>query len=63
MLVPVSQPVCRRFLEDEPCGCMVNAWNAKWEGTGIDCIPNRTHIARYSKFNRARLFAELEARQ
>ena len=27
------------------------------------CIPNRTHISRYSKFNRARLFAELPARQ
>ena len=47
----------------QPCGCMVNAWNAKWVGTWIDCIPNRTHIARYSKFNRARLFDELSARQ
>ena len=37
--------------------------NAKWAGTGIDCIPNHTHISRYSKFNRARLFAELPARQ
>ena len=37
--------------------------NAKWVGPGIDCIPNRTHISRYSKFNRARLFAELPARQ
>ena len=24
---------------------MVNAWNAKWAGTGIDCIPNCTHIS------------------
>ena len=29
--------------EAEPCGCMLNAWNAKWAGTvesWIDCIPN-----------------------
>ena len=32
----------------------LNAWNAKWAAVGtvlveswIDCIPNRTHIARY----------------
>ena len=32
---------------DEPCGCMSNAWNAKWAGTvesWIDCIPIHTHI-------------------
>ena len=37
----------------------LHPWNVKWAGTGIDCIPNRTHISS----NRARLFAELPARQ
>ena len=41
-------------------------WNAKWAGiveSWIDCIPNHTHIGRYSKFNSVRLFAELPALQ
>ena len=44
----------------------VDSWNMKWAGTvelWIDCIPNCTHIARYSKFNSARLLAELPAQQ
>ena len=52
--------------EDEPCGCMLNAWNAKWAGTMesfLDCIPNRMHIDRYSKFNSVRLFVKLPAQQ
>ena len=32
-------------------------------GAGIDCIPNHMHISRYSKFNRARLFAKLPAEE